>query len=89
MEHERRHIPNSLLIHRKRMRYKQKQVAALLSLHPAQLSQWENGVKLPSTENLIKLSIIYRTLPTELYFEYYQQLKKEITDKEWEVFGEC
>ncbi|MEO7214188.1 helix-turn-helix transcriptional regulator [Mucilaginibacter sp.] len=74
-------------MHRKLMRYKQKQVATLLGLHPAQLSQWENGIKLPSTENLIKLSIIYRTLPNELYFEYYQQLKKEITDKEWDLFG--
>jgi transcriptional regulator with XRE-family HTH domain len=86
MEDERRHIPNRLRMHRKLMRYKQKQVAALLELHPAQLSQWENGVKLPSTINLIKLSIIYRTLPNDLYFEYYQELKEHLKDKEWEVF---
>jgi len=86
MEDERRHIPNRLRMHRKLMRYTQKQVAALLGLHPAQLSQWENGVKLPSTINLIKLSIIYRTLPNDLYFEYYQDLKEEIKDKEWELF---
>ena len=86
MEDERRHIPNRLRMHRKLMRYKQKQVAALLGLHPAQLSQWENGVKLPSTLNLIKLSIIYRTLPNDLYFEYYQDLKEQLKDKEWELF---
>jgi transcriptional regulator with XRE-family HTH domain len=86
MENERRHIPNRLRMHRKLMRYKQKQVAALLGLHPAQLSQWENGVKLPSTINLIKLSIIYRTLPNDLYFEYYQDLKEQLKDKEWELF---
>jgi len=57
-----------------------------LDLHPAQLSQWENGVKLPNTINLIKLSIIYRTLPTELYFEYFQELKEHIKNREWELF---
>lgn len=86
MEHERRHIPNRLRMHRKLMRYSQKQVASLLDLHPAQLSQWENGVKLPNTINLIKLSIIYRTLPTELYFEYFQELKEHIKNREWELF---
>lgn len=73
-------------MHRKLMRYSQKQVASLLDLHPAQLSQWENGVKLPNTINLIKLSIIYRTLPTELYFEYFQELKEHIKNREWELF---
>ena len=86
MGDERRHIPNRLQMHRKLMRYKQKQVAAILGLHPAQLSQWENGLKLPSAINLIKLSIIYRTLPNDLYFEYYQELKEQIKDKEWELF---
>jgi transcriptional regulator with XRE-family HTH domain len=89
MEHERRkHIPNRLRLHRKQMRYKQKQVAALLGLHPAQLSQWEHGLKLPSCENLIKLCIIYRTFPSELYTDYYQELKEHITRKEWDLFGE-
>ena len=68
------------------MRYKQKQVAALLGIHPAQLSQWESGLKLPSTINLLKLGIIYRTLPNDLYFEYYQELKVCIKNKEWELF---
>lgn len=86
MEDERRHIPNRLRMHRKLMRYKQKQVAALLQIHPAQLSQWENGVKLPSTINLIKLSIIYRTLPNDLYFEYYQELKEHLKNQELEMF---
>jgi transcriptional regulator with XRE-family HTH domain len=87
MENERRHIPNRLRMHRKLMRYSQKQVAHLLGLHPAQLSQWENGLKLPNTLNLIKLSIIYRALPTELYFEYFQEIREHIKNKEWELFG--
>lgn len=87
MGDERRHIPNRLMMHRKLMRYTQRQVATLLELHAAQLSQWENGVKLPSSINLIKLSIIYRTLPTELYFEYFQEQKEQLKVKELELFG--
>jgi len=82
MEFERRHIPNRLRLHRKLLRYKQKDVAALLGLHPSQLSSWEYGKALPGIEHLLKLSIIYSTLPAELYFEYYQRLKQEIQNKQ-------
>lgn len=73
-------------MHRKLVRYKQKQVAALLGLNAAQLSKWENGVQMPNSINLIKLSIIYRTLPTELYFEYFQEIRDQLKAKEWELF---
>jgi len=86
MEDDCRQIPNRLRMHRKLARYKQKQVAALLGLNAAQLSKWENGVQMPNSINLIKLSIIYRTLPTELYFEYFQELKDQLKAKGWELF---
>jgi len=86
MEVERRNFPNRLRMHRKLVRYKQKQVAALLGLNAAQLSKWENGVQMPNSINLIKLSIIYRTLPTELYFEYFQEIRDQLKAKEWELF---
>jgi transcriptional regulator with XRE-family HTH domain len=86
MEVERRNFPNRLRMHRKLARYKQKQVTALLGLNATQLSKWENGVLMPNGINLIKLSIIYCTLPTELYFEYFQELKEQLKPKEWELF---
>ena len=32
------------------------------------ISRWERGQSMPSGENLLKLSILYKTLVNELYF---------------------
>jgi hypothetical protein len=37
---------------------------------------------MPSVENLIRLSIIYATLPLELYSETYLRLKTEILSRQ-------
>ena len=77
-------IPNSLKKHRKLVGYKQIEVALLLGLHDtACISRWEKGLSFPNTINLIKLSIIYRTFPNELYFDLMLQLRHELlrTDK--------
>ena len=86
MENGRRHIPNSLRLHRKKMRYSQKQVATFLGLHMAQISHWENGLKVPSGLNLIKLSVIYGTHPGEFYIEHYQEFREQLNAKRWEIF---
>ncbi len=76
-------------MHRKLMGFKQKQVAKLLGLHDTKpLSLWEKGLAMPSSVNLIKLSIIYRTYPNELYFELFIELKKEISGLELQQFSE-
>jgi len=83
MEHVHRHIPNRLRKHRRIMGYQQKDVARLLGLQSAnRISRWEKGVALPSAINLIKLSIVFRTLPTELYFDVLQQLREELHQRE-------
>lgn len=88
MDKARRLIPNRLKMHRKQMRYKQKQVATLLGLYSTTpISEWEQGKKLPSSINLLKLSVVYRTFPNELYAEYMHELRKNITDKEWKIFN--
>lgn len=86
MEDDSRQIPNRLTMHRKLMRYSQRQVAGLLDIHVSQLSLWENGVMLPNSNNLIRLSIIYHTIPNELYFEYFQEQKEDLKAKQWEHF---
>lgn len=74
---------NSLLKYRKLMRYKQKEVAKLLQLHDtSQLCRWEKGIALPNTINLLKLSIIYRTFPNELYFSLLVELRHELIKME-------
>jgi len=87
MEQGNRPIPNTLRLHRKTLGYTQRHVAKVLGLHDTvPLSQWEKGVKLPSTVNLIKLSLIYRTYPNELYCEVFSLFREEIHIKELEQF---
>jgi transcriptional regulator with XRE-family HTH domain len=87
METGNRPIPNRLKMHRKLMRYKQHQVATLLGLQATTtLSLWEKGAMMPSTNNLIKLSLIYRTYPNELYSELFKNLREELKEKELELF---
>lgn len=76
MEIAGRHIPNSLRRQRKLMGYSQADIAKQLGMKRTnRISEWERGDSLPSLINLLKLSIIYRTLPTELYFDLFQELK--------------
>ncbi len=81
MDNEGRHIPNRLRKYRKANRYTQRDVANLLGLTgTCQLSRWEQGLSIPSFENLLKLSIIYKTLTEELYYDLRQELCKEISE---------
>jgi len=80
---KRTRIPNSLKKHRKVLGYKQIDVALLLGFNnTARISRWEKGFSFPNTINLIKLSIIYRTFPNDLYFDLMLKLRHELLKKE-------
>lgn len=82
MEHAGRHFPNTLRRHRKLWKYSQKEVSLLLGHKDStRLSKWESGEALPGPLNLIKLGIIYHTIPTEFYFEYYSKTRNTIFKK--------
>lgn len=69
------------------MGYRQIDVARLLDLNnTSRISRWEKGLSLPNAINLIKLSIIYRTFPNELYFELLLVLRHELLKKEKTFF---
>jgi len=75
-------------MHRKVMGLKQRHVAKLLGLHDTKpISLWEKGLAMPNTINLIKLGIIYRTFPNELYYELFVELKEELTALEVQRLG--
>lgn len=87
-QHRRAQILNSLKKHRKIMGYRQIDVAFLLGLNnTSRISRWEKGLSLPNTINLIKLSIIYRTFPNELYFDLLLELRHELLKKEVTVLA--
>ena len=65
------------------MQYRQTDVAFLLDLNTtSRISRWEKGVSFPNTINLLKLSIIYRTFPNELYFNLLIELRHTLLKKE-------
>lgn len=69
MAGNKKHIPNSLKKHRKLMRYSQEDVRRKLLLrNTSMISKWENGERMPSGENLLKLSVLYKTVVNELYY---------------------
>lgn len=86
MEAHRRYFYNTLRYHRVLMNYKKKDVAALLNLERyQQVGIWEKGLILPSTINLCKLCIIYRTFPHELYPDLFQEITIEIVEQEQQL----
>ena len=85
----RTYILNSLRKHRKLMGYKQSDVATLMHLNDtSHICRWEKGVSLPNTINLLKLSIIYRTFPNELYYHLLLELRHEVLKKECIILKE-
>jgi len=69
------------------MGYTQRELSTLLQLKsPSRISQWENGERLPSIQNLIKLSILYHTLVGQLYYDlrqsYLTEFEKQHADSE-------
>jgi transcriptional regulator with XRE-family HTH domain len=70
------------------MGLKQRQVARLLELYDTKpISMWEKGVTTPSTINLLKLSIIYRTFPNELYHDHFIELRDQLKALELRLFS--
>ncbi len=76
-------IPNSLRRFRKVRGLKQKEVARILGVKSASMiSRWEKGTSLPSTVNIFKLAVIYRTMADALYMDYILRLKGEMRKQE-------
>ena len=63
------------------MGYRQRDVAILLGLgasNAARISRWEQGFALPTLPNLLKLSILYRTLVNQLYYDLFLEYRPDI-----------
>lgn len=42
------------------------------------ISRWERGLAVPSLENVLKLSVIYKTLVNELFYDNMLEYQKEL-----------
>ena len=61
--------------------YSQREVATKIGLNNGNpLSEWELGKKYPSMQNLFKLCIVYRTLPSSLYEAEFLRLRETLSE---------
>jgi transcriptional regulator with XRE-family HTH domain len=83
MLHGRKHINNHIRRNRKMMGYLTKDIAWLLEIRCAdRVSRWERGLAMPSVTNLLKLALLFRTLPDQLYGEYRNELRLSLSKRE-------
>ena len=76
------HIPNSLKKYRRIMGYSQKEVAKIFGFKStSRISRWEKGESMPSVKNLLKLSFLYSTLPNDLYYDLWIEVKNNLRKK--------
>jgi transcriptional regulator with XRE-family HTH domain len=67
-------IPNSLKKHRRLCGFSQDDIKNRLKLKStSMISRWERGLTMPSGENLLKLSVLYKTMVNELYYTLSKQ----------------
>lgn len=45
------------------------------------LSRWEKGIALPNLVQIFRLARIYKTMPSEMYFELWQNISNEMSAK--------
>ncbi len=85
MRRRRTKIPNSLREHRRLMGYTQGDIMLKLQLEStSMISRWERGMTMPSADNLLKLSILYKTLVNELYYDLGTMYQMELFQEEAE-----
>jgi transcriptional regulator with XRE-family HTH domain len=83
---KRKLIPNCLRKYRKARGLSQRDVAEILGLGSTSvISRWEKGVCLPSSLNILKLAVIYRTMADALFIDLLRSLRRELLKKEKEV----
>ena len=76
-------IPNRLRKYGKIRGLSQRRVAAILGVKSAsRISNWENGRSIPNLRDVIRLSILYRTLIDGLFIEHVRTLREEIRANE-------
>jgi transcriptional regulator with XRE-family HTH domain len=83
-------IPNSLKKYRRLHGLSQTDVAKVLGLKDSScICRWEQGICLPGTEQLFRLSLLYKTPPNNLYFDFWQVLKKDVQAVEQKLLAQA
>jgi transcriptional regulator with XRE-family HTH domain len=77
------HLTNRLAYFRKRMKFSQKQVAAILGLkNVGTISNYERGKAVPSLERALAFEIVYRVPVAFIFPNLYDPLKAKLRQRE-------
>lgn len=83
MNEEKNSMTNNLLRYRLLFGYSQREIARMLGLNSTSvIGRWEQGLTVPDLENAIKLSVIYKTLIEELFYDLRKSIISEFTIKD-------
>jgi len=86
LESQATHLPNQLLLYRRRMQFSQKYVARLLDYpDTSMLSRYESGRSVPPLQTALRLEIIYRVPVAFLYPKLYEELRLAVRRRETEL----
>lgn len=65
------------------MGFSQEEIKKRLNLKStSMISRWERGITMPSGDNLVKLSVLYKTLVNELYYDLSKEYQLELFPEE-------
>lgn len=79
-------VAHSLRRYRRARGLQQKEVAEILGLKDSSMiSRWEKGFSLPSTLNIIKLALVYRTMIDALFLDVMRSMLEDLREKERRV----
>ena len=79
-------IHNCLRKYRKARGLNQRKVAEIMGLKSSSIiSRWEKGICLPSSFNIFKLAVVYRTMVDALFIDQLRELKDSLYKKEEEI----
>jgi len=79
-------IPNCLRRYRKARGLNQREVARIMGLKSSGIiSRWEKGICLPSSLNIFKLAVVYRTMVDALFIDQMRALRDSLHKKEEEL----
>jgi transcriptional regulator with XRE-family HTH domain len=70
-------VPNTIRKYRLGLGLTQREVAEMVGIRPATVSEWERGVTCPSVALLLRLAKILDTLAEALYPQFYLRRESE------------
>ena len=81
-EEQLENLNNCLRKYRLARGLKQKDAATILEVSASMVSRWEKGVCMPDFINVLKMSLLYRTMIEGLFIDHVRYLKDDLRKKE-------